>query len=217
MGSGTVWLEFDGKLTEEQVRSEIQDKREENKDYNGHREGYSDDWQTIHHIEFYYRQEFQSHEEAFNYCADNAQKGCAIAVVFLAQTKNVDDNKKLVKMNTLIDELNFAKNVLIDKKHVLINEILTDAKTAKSKTIGCKTCESSINRSRLKSMGCPVCSSDLTSDTNKLKIQKLETKIKDAEQEKQELILKYKEAKKQILEKENGFSKKWLVAGWTYN
>ena len=92
---------------------------------------------------------FTSVEKAEEYIADNHSKwDRAMAVPFKGRA-NIPDSKseRLIKSVTKAEE----DLKLLEKK------ILSSIKNAKSRTIKCKSCGSSIRRIHLRSSDCPVC------------------------------------------------------------
>ena len=80
MGSSGVDLVYDGDLSISQVKKEIKKQVKEDRAYNGHRDGYSGDWQTIRNISFQPQRSFKSVDKAIDWCLDNCDKHDAIAV-----------------------------------------------------------------------------------------------------------------------------------------
>ena len=80
MGAIDIQLKFDGNLTKAEVEQKIRERREEDRDYNGHREGYSGDWQTINNIAFFPEKVFEDENTAIDWCDNNCEKREAVAV-----------------------------------------------------------------------------------------------------------------------------------------
>lgn len=194
MGAHNIEMVLDGKLSRSQVENKIEKQRREDRDYNGHQEGYSGDWQTIPRVEFRDKI-FSNYEQAADYCLDNAEKWShAIAVKFKEKPKY---SAKLIKMKE-------AHSKTIHAYRELETKLKTDIKNAKSKTIGCQSCESKVNRSYVNNGSCPVCGESLLSNTATDHLKNAQDKIK-----------KQKELIDQRIKEENEKGDvKWLIAGW---
>lgn len=182
----------------------FKEQRESDRDYNGHQEGYSGDFQTVSDVKIHDKV-FDSYNEAHEYCLDNAQKWDYVVAVKYKQS--ISNKKSLPKK--ILDLKNKIKNE-IDMLQKLKTSIGEEVVNAKSKTIGCKNCDSKINRKFINknSLSCPVCRSTLLSDTNQKRIKNKEDRIKSLQDN-----LKKEESK--FLNKNNKLAKlRWLVAGW---
>jgi hypothetical protein len=182
----------------------FKEQRESDRDYNGHQEGYSGDFQTVSDVKIHDKV-FDSYNEAHEYCLDNAQKWDYVVAVKYKQS--ISNKQSLPKK--ILDIKNKIKNE-IDMLQKLKTSIGEEVVNAKSKTIGCKNCDSKINRKFINknSLSCPVCRSTLLSDTNQKRIKNKEDRIKSLQDN-----LKKEESK--FLNKNNKLAKlRWLVAGW---
>lgn len=182
----------------------FKEQRESDRDCNGHQEGYSGDFQTVSDVKIHDKV-FDSYNEAHEYCLDNAQKWDYVVAVKYKQS--ISNKKSLPKK--ILDLKNKIKNE-IDMLQKLKTSIGEEVVNAKSKTIGCKNCDSKINRKFINknSLSCPVCRSTLLSDTNQKRIKNKEDRIKSLQDN-----LKKEESK--FLNKNNKLAKlRWLVAGW---
>lgn len=182
----------------------FKEQRESDRDYNGHQEGYSGDFQTVSDVKIHDKV-FDSYNEAHEYCLDNAQKWDYVVAVKYKQS--ISNKQSLPKK--ILDLKNKIKNE-IDMLQKLKTSIGEEVVNAKSKTIGCKNCDSKINRKFINknSLSCPVCRSTLLSDTNQKRIKNKENRIKSLQDN-----LKKEESK--FLNKNNKLAKlRWLVAGW---
>jgi hypothetical protein len=212
MGAVDIWFISDGKMSKSEIEAKIEQKRDQDRSYNGHQEGYSGDWQTINHIAFP-GNFFKTKDEAFEYCRENCDKRSGLAVRFKSVDENsIKANKKLLKAEELIKECLKLEEEIYKKITETKASIFEEAKSSKSKSIGCKECGSSINRAHLKSMNCPVCQNDFTSETNKGKLAKLADKREKAAVQLNELRLKYKQIRSDLASNAAG-EEKWLVYG----
>ncbi len=92
---------------------------------------------------------FDSHEAAEEWLMENADKW---------------DDSVAVQYASKVDKISKTGQVIIDRYNKLDKEFsgfdnttLQAIKKAKSRTIGCKNCGSSISRKHLSSVNCPVC------------------------------------------------------------
>jgi hypothetical protein len=80
MGACDVTLTYPGDLSQDEVAKRIQAQKAADRDCNGHQEGYSGDWQTIHNIDWAPHKEFDTVNDACEYALDNCDKREAMAV-----------------------------------------------------------------------------------------------------------------------------------------
>lgn len=81
---------------------------------------------------------------------------------------------------------------------------------AVSKTIGCKKCESKINRKYINkyTLSCPVCQTTLLSKTAQEQIENKQAKI-------EEITKKIEEERSVLRNKNKDLAEvRWLIAGW---
>lgn len=117
---------------------------------------------------------FDSYTEAEEWLMDNANKGeDAVAVQYASK----------------VDKITKAGQIIIDRYKRLDKEfsgfdkaILQNIKRAKSRTIGCKNCGSSISRKHLSSVNCPVCQNTqaFVSNTDKKRKDRLRERRAEA-------------------------------------
>ena len=225
MGSCNVSTYVSGDKSRQDIRQHIQNLRSENRDYNGHQEGYSGDWQTIDQINFSDKI-FNTEEEAHEYALDNTKKWEGMAVRY-KQIKEVKPSAQLKKVQKAIlaletkrlklkeNYLKFAKAAWVKRAPVL----------AKRKTFKCGSCKSTLNMKFVEASNsgsietyytCPVCERGLLlpaqlKRANALRkaIAKIEEQIK-AKQEKSVII------KAKLIEKIAAKTTKtgWLIVGW---
>jgi hypothetical protein len=90
MGSENICLVYDGNLKRSEVEQRIQAQRVEDRNRNGHQDGYSNDWQTIQNITWNPLKIFEDIGEAEEYCLDNCDKREAVAVRAWYKEKDKD-------------------------------------------------------------------------------------------------------------------------------
>jgi len=204
-------IEFDiPDCNKDKVIKAFQYKRSIDRANNGTQQGYSGDFQTIPDVKIHDKI-FESYNEAHEYCLEHSKKWeYAIAVKyrdFSKLEKNVTFKevieKKLEELKLrLKTETELLEKINLKNQEGLINAV--------SKTIGCKKCESKINRKFINknSLSCPVCRTTLLSKTAIDQLENKRTKI-------QEVTKKIEEEKKAINNKNKDLSEvRWLVAGW---
>jgi hypothetical protein len=135
----------------------------------------------------------KSYAQAEEYLEDNHSKwSSAMAVPFLGKKQDYDKTS----LRTITQ-----KAVAKQKLGALKETLLVQIKQAKSKTVGCRHCGSSVTRSFLSSLNCPVCDkSELLSATAKNRLLNSQQKINQLNKQK----LKHIEA--------NGTC--YVVGGW---
>lgn len=136
---------------------------------------------------------FDSYDEAYeylenNYCNGNYEQ---VAVLF-RDLYTVNETKKIKDLTNRIQKLSTKYQELNSKIHY---------KSVKSSFIGCKKCNSKINKEYINSNYCPVCHADLRPESTQLHLKKIKDNIKSLEKDLQKERLKQK-SKAKI---------KWLV------
>jgi hypothetical protein len=154
---------------------------------------------------------FDSYNEAHDYCLNHAEKWEYVVAVKYRDFSKLEKNvtfkevieKKLEELKLrLKTETELLEKINLKNQEGLINAV--------SKTIGCKKCESKINRKFINknSLSCPVCHTTLLSKTAIDQLENKRAKI-------QEVTKKIEEEKKAINNKNKDLSEvRWLVAGW---
>jgi hypothetical protein len=92
MGACSISMTVKGDATEEEVMKAFANQQQEDRYDNGHREGYSGDFQTVDRVKFT-KNVFTDGEEAFEYCLSNAQKWSYVVAV---KVVNTDSNYWLI-------------------------------------------------------------------------------------------------------------------------
>ena len=150
MGAEYIELVFNGKISSSEVEKEIRNQANLDNEVNGHRDGYSGDWQTIHTKPKFYG-EFNSSEEASNKMSDSLEKwGCGYAYVKISKRKNKDNLNKTTlkkieaieqKLLKLKDNLKMAAGSLDSLRIDGAGEL----SLPNSEFVKCKDCSSKIN------------------------------------------------------------------------
>jgi len=212
---GTSNIEFDiPDGPRSKVESAFKAQQRQDASNNGSREGYSGDFQTVSSVDFHSK-EFTDYNEAHDYCLDNAEKWSTVVAVKYKCFNHLKKSGKALKF--ISGEL--VSNKLLTLKERLVNEKLADSnlrdkitkgiKEAKSKTIGCKNCNSQVNRKYVKQvLCCPVCSNTLMSPTAVKQLKNKGDKLADINKQ-------IKEETNKLKTKNSKLAKtRWLIAGW---
>ena len=89
MGASNIAFVIKSKLTESEVESAFQNQVLNDRVENGHRSGYSGDFQTVDRVVCRFHEVFSDRDQAENYCLDNAEKwSYVIAVHYLNKDKS---------------------------------------------------------------------------------------------------------------------------------
>lgn len=204
MGACNIDFEIEGPATWSQIEKKFNDVREENQKYNGHQDGYSGDFQTVHKVKDHTHMVFNSHNEAYDYCLDKAQKWDFVVAVRYRDTSAAKPSAKLKKLQKQWRDL---ENSLRDLNSQLTTKI--EIKLKSQEFITCGNCKSRMDtRFRNRTLKCPICDNSFLTKTDLKKRQTLTDKI---EKKKEEI----QNEKKKIAEKFSSKAKiKTLVAGW---
>lgn len=198
MGADSISIELEKKATREQIESAFKRQRAHDADYNGHREGYSGDFQTVHSVDYSHLSKvFPSQDEAFEYCLKHAEKFCTVVAVYYVEGTPLK-SAKLDKLNAKIE---FSVELLQTIKCMSFDR----DKAFKT----CGGCKSRLAVARFKGSNCPVCGFDLRSAKLINNIRTLNEKIEQLRKDRQALIDQLN-AKRKIKDKDV----KTLVAGW---
>lgn len=82
MGACSIDFELEGKKTFREVREALKGRQAEDAAENGHRDGYSGDFQTVHTVEDHsHKGTFKTFNEAFDYCLEHAEKWESVIAV----------------------------------------------------------------------------------------------------------------------------------------
>ena len=197
MGATNIEMELKGTLDKGSILKKVSEQAAEDREYNGHQDGYSGDWQSVDDV-ICIDKVFDNFEDAYGYCNGNAEKwGPAIAVRYYKTSKSAKKSKTLIKLEDRLENLYESGSDLYKKS-------VEDIRGAKSKNIGCKECGSSLSRPYLKNEICPMCKTSLFSETIKGRISRQKEKIKELEES-------IKTEKEKIEQKNRTDETVWLV------
>lgn len=95
MGSSNIGFTIAGKASVEKIKKAFARRVKEDRAYNGHRDGYSGDFQTVSGVNFnHLGQVFKSYNEAQDYALDRSEKwGPAVAVYFSEKDETTNRRK----------------------------------------------------------------------------------------------------------------------------
>lgn len=195
MGACDISFIIGKKANESEVNSHFEKQKAKDREYNGHQEGYSGDFQTVDRVECHFNVVFASYRAAMDYCLEKASKwDYAIAVHFVELGSL--DNKATRKIEERLKAINAAVNKLDEPR-----------KCAFSK---CSQCGSKLNNSKLRRASCVLCGNSLRTDAQNRKrsrlleqYAKLESKLKAIRET----------AQKKAFEQNKDKNVKTLVAG----
>lgn len=129
MGAHSIEMTFNKRLTERQINQEFKRQQKADRAYNGHREGYSGDFQTVEIVKLHDKV-FDNIHDAQDYCLDNAEKWYSVVAVYYLKNEAIK-SKKLDSINAKANELKKKLMELEDKKLEEIKRIRTKAKKVK--------------------------------------------------------------------------------------
>ncbi len=92
MGACDISMTVRGNATRDEVNEAFRARQAEDRDCNGHRDGYSGDFQTVNSIKFTDKV-FTDYNEAYEYCLDNAQKWSYVVAVKVVNDTDASDPK----------------------------------------------------------------------------------------------------------------------------
>jgi viroplasmin and RNaseH domain-containing protein len=146
-----------------------------------------------------YDKEFDSYEDAEEWLEESCEKWeCAKAVKYAVQAEKMSKSAQ----DTV------SRYEKLDREYVEFDRTaLQEIKSAKSLTIGCKNCGSSISRKHLYNVNCPICNTKeaFLSNSRKERKKRLKERRSDA-------FEKAKKAKK--TKPVQGTKYAWLVGAW---
>jgi len=202
MGAHNIEFEMAGAPSFHAIKEKFNDLRKENRDYNGHQEGYSGDFQTVHDVKDHTNLMFDDYNAAHEYCMKTAQKWDFVVAV---RYKFLD--KTAFKYSAKVEKLSAKLTALNTQMLTLVR-----APVKLPKFATCEGCHSKVATQNLRqgSTKCPVCGEgDFRPLGLQRKIAKLNAKIKLAEKARDAQVKS---------EREKGLKKHGkvgtLVAGW---
>lgn len=198
MGACNIEFTLGRKASRNEIYDAFKNQQDQDRNENGHRDGYSGDFQTVHKIDYRLDNVFASYNEAHEYCLKHASKWeTAVAVYYF------DGAVKSKGLDRLTDQL----TKLHAKLQVLQRTPLSRAKTFQT----CENCKSKVALKHFSGDACPVCRTDLRPDRLLRSIATLKGKI-DALTAKRDAKLQGERQK--LIAKAKPSQIKTMVAGW---
>lgn len=156
---------------------------------------------------------FNSPDELINYVEDHSGKGASIVAPYRL-SKLDDESPKTKRLKSRNLELIKTIDQCNSDHHSYYKDLVQRAKTAKSKTRGCKACGSMIATQHITMVICPVCNNKdfIITATDRKKLESIKAKKDKAENElsKNRLHLEDDLRKRSKLTSQIG----WIIAGW---
>lgn len=201
MGADSIEFTINKKANSGEIERQFKLQQEQDRVYNGHREGYSGDFQTVNKIVNHTHKIFSSYYAAHDYCLEKAEKWVSVVAVYYYDVK-IKPLKKLEKIKQKVIEIRRQLSELKSKPVKL------------AKFVTCEGCQSKVSSQHLRlSTSCPVCrEGDFRPLSLQRNIKKLEVRIKMLEE--QIIKLKQIEKEKLISKQKDDTNIKTLVAGW---
>ena len=75
MGANNIEFEIGKKATTKQIEQAFKKQRRLDKEYNGHQEGYSGDFQTVYAVAHHLSKVFDDYNQAHDYCLELLESG----------------------------------------------------------------------------------------------------------------------------------------------
>jgi len=92
MGAQNIEFRIKGKASRKDIEAKFKAQREEDRDYNGYRDGYSGDFQTVYSVDYDYLSEpFENYDKAVDHCLDHAEKHTTVVAVYYKTQKGEVD------------------------------------------------------------------------------------------------------------------------------
>lgn len=196
MGANSIEIDINGRKTFKQIEAIFEKQRKEDRDYNGHQEGYSGDFQTVGKVKDYREQVYPNLSIAMDECLNHAQKWeYVVAVEYYESTS---ESKKVTKLRDRLNKMEYDFRVTIESEEKKFKDTQTRMTT-------CTKCKSKLNKDYLNRSSCPLCRTGLLSKTATKRILNKQNKISE---------LKEKLQKTRDNEAKKSKNINTLIAGW---
>lgn len=172
MGAESIYFTIKGEAKRQEIQDAFERQQEENRLYNGSRDGYSGDFQTVDKVDFRLHETFESEREAIEYCLKHAEKWSSVVAVRFKVRKLYDKRDILKRAIESFRELQASKNSLE-------REALSKL-TVKKGLVKCSKCTSHLKANLLRSENCPVCGGSLRLASYEKRLQKLAERMNKA-------------------------------------
>jgi hypothetical protein len=197
MGACDISFTIGKKATKNEILDNFKKVQERDREYNGHQEGYSGDFQTVDGVECHLDKLFTSHREAMDYCLSVAEKWSSVIAVYYVQL-DLEKSKTQINLEKRINEL--------QKQLSNLNIFTTKNKYAK-----CSQCGSKLAIAHMRYKQCPLCGNSLKTATELKKSSRIADTI---DKLKARIDVLSKEAREKAMKKNGEKNIKTLVAGW---
>lgn len=198
MGACDISFELKGKASKEQIEKAFKAQQKRDREYNGHKEGYTGDFQTVNKVEFHLSTMFKTHTEAFEYCLKVSEKWSTVVAVYYNQSAEIK-SKALDKLRASVK---IVTQLIRDLKSIPIAKPNEVFKT-------CSGCKSRLAMQYVKYSQCSLCGVSLRPKSIENRIAKKEEQLKVI-QNKIDAIISKENAKQAA----KGKNINTLVAGW---
>ena len=206
MGAHDISFELDGNKTFQDVLQAFRDRQASDAAENGRQSGYSGDFQTVHSVENHSNKVFDTHNEAMEYCLQNATKWESVIAVKVKISDKPKPTKTLSKLRDAYKALGADMLKLQDETLEAFKK-----NRAESQFLKCSNCKSRLAARYLSEMraDCPACGESLAPKGLVKACERLQAK-------RTKLGECIAALEKQLQAKAAANSKKssWLVAGW---
>jgi hypothetical protein len=198
MGACDVYFTIGKQVTSRaELEGYLKKKQEQDREYNGHQEGYSGDFQTVDGIKTDFSKLFTSFNEALQYCLDNTEKwGDALAVHYHdvsvpTSKQELKLQERIKKVRTELDQMRLVKKTSGFSK--------------------CSGCGSRLANTKLKRKFCPLCNGSLLTEREEKTFAKKTIRVQELEQK---LVSIRKLNREKAIAKLGAKNVKTLIAGW---
>lgn len=221
MGARSIEMELDGSLSECDLTDKFRDRQTEDREHNGHANGYSGDFQTVEEI-VTHDGVFNTYADAQDHCLKHAQKWrYAIAVRYKSDVQ-VKPTKGLNALNKRVKALRAKHDKVEARYNTWATKIWEKRKPVlnRKKTIKCGTCKSTLNLKYINSSdngyACPLCNRGLLTTVQLKRSNTFRRELSCIKAKYDGLMKKRSLLKAALYTKAASKSDKtrWLIAGW---
>jgi len=196
MGACNIEFTLNKKASRNEIYDAFKKQQDSERSENGHRDGYSGDFQTVHKIDYRLDTVFTSYSEAHDFCLKHASKWETVVAVYFCNVKV--ESKTVTK---LTDQVKALSVQLQDLERTPL---------ARSKAFQtCTACKSKVALKHFHGASCPVCRADLRPKALQARIARLKTKLATLQAKRADKI---KTERQKAIEK--GSQVETMVAGW---
>ena len=147
MGACDISFTISGKASMKEVSDAFLTRQQRDREYNGHQEGYTGDFQTVNSVKCEFGKVFTSFNEAYEYCLSNASKWEHVVAVHY-----IDVTVEKTKLQIKLEE----KIVKLKEEERMLNRM-----DNKPGFIKCAHCNSRLSKKHLTYKTCVLCGQSL--------------------------------------------------------